>query len=1248
MSVQALRLEIADFIDANHWRWTLTDANGAFLADHAVALDPKEPKYQALFDLPAFLRHYSAPDNRDADERRLLRDVGAWIGEIVLGRGICEKILAQGLPPIIVRVVVPQTAERLLVFPLEIGHAGGKPLALQGVSLLFEIPGAAPAAAAPIGDRLRLLALFSLPPAGSPLNLRRERQMLRALVRRLTGAARLAIELRVLQYGVTRASLLHALEEGEGWDVIHFSGHGLPGSLVLESPDGTPDLIPSVEVAELLRQGGKKLKLVVLSACLSAAASIQQTLAWLGEAPQMHQKPAAASTPAAAALEAFEAAPTVARALVRTLDCAVLAMRYAVEDEFAIALAGAVYDRLFLQRQSLPRATQRALSAAVGDDGSAAGALSMVTPALFGAKAAELELVPPRGPAAHFVVEETGLAHFPREPEHFVGRVNAMTRASAALAADSEKSGILFHGMAGAGKTSCAVELAYHHQAAARFQAFVWYSAPEPDKDIALALRDFALAMEKQLPGFKMVHVVDRVETFKDWLPHLTEMLESNGVLIVLDNLESLLTEFERWRDERWGLLIDALLRPGGLSRAVLTSRIRPAGLPVSTELIAVHALPLDEALLLVRELPNLRRLLDGTAPGTSLVVGRELVRRTLRLVQGHPKLIQLAENLAADPERLAGQLERADAEQGSGELDAFFREGETHFDAAAFTASLRNWTNGIAGALPEAARTFFHFLCAIEEGDRDSWVIDANWADLLKRIGGPEQAPGIAELLTPLLTAGLVEKKTLGADGKAFEVMIHPGVAEAARTQAGLAFQQAVDVELSATWHVVMQRALDKYGSAPGRGTEIVRAGLSAFPYLNRRQEWEMASWMLEQVVGVDVSPATVAAVLPRMRRVAGATTGTTGGLGDRRLLGRVLRIAGRAGEAEPLMRAVIAQAADRGEFDIASGAAGELAALLEESGRVGEALSIVEQKVKYSRCAGFGPWTRLSDEARRLQILASRGEHESVLQRVIELRSQMEALPTSDIWSEPVPIWSACELVLGVGRESASALAEWQQALDLNREILRSKQARGVPQLDWARARFNDYYPLARLHRYKEAGDLLVACRSVFEHENDLESLAAVLGALGSLESDRGRPAEARHFESTALRYEYMIGKPGPVAVSHFNLANHIVRGGGEWGEVLAHRLAAVFITVLTQSGDAVRYLAQLGLDCQRAGPQGRAALPTDFVVLCAIVERIEGVRFHEMMERVMAGKIAGDQLLQAVLAGIEPRLDRGAEIG
>ncbi|MGC2079852.1 MAG: hypothetical protein WA728_28310, partial [Xanthobacteraceae bacterium] len=500
-----------------------------------------------------------------------------------------------------------------------------------------------------------------------------------------------------------------------------------------------------------------------------------------------------------------------------------------------------------------------------------------------------------------------------------------MTRASAALAPEGEKSGVLFYGMAGAGKTSCAVELAHHHQAVDRFQAFVWYRAPDADKDIALALRDFALAMEKQLPGFTMVHVVDQADHLKVWLPRLTKMLEDRAVLVVLDNLESLLTESGGWRDERWSMLIDALLTPGGLSRAVLTSRIRPARLPTSVEVLPVNALRLDEALLLVRELPNLRKLLGGAVPGTSLQAGRELVHRTLRLVQGHPKLIEFAENLAADPLRLAAQLDRADAAAGSGGLDTFFRDGISHFDAIQFTTLLFDWTTGIAKALSEAARTFFQFLCLLEEGDRESWIIERTWANVLRRLARPQPAPAIAEVLTPLLAAGLVEKKTSDNGTAGFELLIHPGVAEAGRAQAGSPFQEAVDLELPQVWRTMMALALNRKVSEAAK--RVARAGLAAFPYLERRQEWRKAAGMVEQVILNHATPATLAAVLPRIRSIVDATAGMKEETIYRGILAQALALAGQHQDAEAQVRRVLQQALDRKEYRTAAMAANNLA---------------------------------------------------------------------------------------------------------------------------------------------------------------------------------------------------------------------------------------------------------------------------------------------------------------------------------
>ena len=58
--------------------------------------------------------------------------------------------------------------------------------------------------------------------------------------------------------------------------------------------------------------------------------------------------------------------------------------------------------------------------------------------------------------------------------------------------------------MAGGGKTACAVELAYNH--AESFPLMAFHRAPDDGQDITAALTDFALALERQLPGLTLAH----------------------------------------------------------------------------------------------------------------------------------------------------------------------------------------------------------------------------------------------------------------------------------------------------------------------------------------------------------------------------------------------------------------------------------------------------------------------------------------------------------------------------------------------------------------------------------------------------------------------------------------------------------------------------------------------------------------------------------------------------------------------
>ncbi len=222
-----LRLEIAEFKDADHWRWRLTDANEAFLADHVVALDRNEPRRQALFDLRAYLWQHSAPDKRDQDERRLLNEIGAWIGETVLGREIGEKILASGFPPITVRVIVPQAAERLLVMPLEIAHARGTPLADAGRQPGFRDAGCE--AAGGCADRRPAAAACGVQPAAG----RQPRSICAASGRCCVRLFAVSPDRRLScafsnMASLARLSVTSYAKERVGIFSI-FPGHGLPG-----------------------------------------------------------------------------------------------------------------------------------------------------------------------------------------------------------------------------------------------------------------------------------------------------------------------------------------------------------------------------------------------------------------------------------------------------------------------------------------------------------------------------------------------------------------------------------------------------------------------------------------------------------------------------------------------------------------------------------------------------------------------------------------------------------------------------------------------------------------------------------------------------------------------------------------------------------------------------------------------------------------------------------------------------------
>ena len=717
-------------------------------------------------------------------------------------------------------------------------------------------------------------------------------------------------------------------------------------------------------------------------------------------------------------------------------------------------------------------------------------------------------------------------------------------------------------------------------------------------------------------------------------------------MLLVLDNLETLLTPEGAWRDPRWSSLIGALTEHGGESRLVVTSRIRPAGLGPQVLTLPVHALSLAEAVALARELANLRGLLHADAgpvraqTGAEVDADRDRVRRVLHVVQGHPKLLELADAAAADRERLDAQLASAEQAAAGDQLEAFFRDGASTLDPGQFLAALATWTGTTLTALPEAARLLAQFLACVEDGDRQPGIIEATWPELWRRLGRPGDPPDPGPLLEVLAAGALIQPEyPPAADGAQQSAArpamtpvmyrIHPGVA-AAISAAAEQVREGTDAVLAAFWPAVADQARQREGGEDS--ALIVEAGLAAAPYLLRRHDWGTASTLLEHATVRDESPGVIQAALPALRRVAAATQAPD----DLAILGRALRTVDPA-EAERLLRDALHAAASGGRDRLASGIAAELVILLRDTGRLGEALDLARQKAAYTRQAGLGPWTQLLDQARPLQILSLMGEHEQVLAQTAGLRARMSELPARPAGNDPVAPWNVREFILDTGCNSAQALGRWQQCLDLNAEITASTRQRGAGLHEITRTRYNDAVPLIRLGRLEQAAQLLRECQQVFEDHADTTGLAMVLSTRADLENMLGHQGAAGEFDRTALRLRYARPDPRDIAISHYSLASHLDAAGGDRGAQRAHRLAAALIFQMTgMSHELASTQRALAAELRHDSGAGTdtGPLPATVTEVIQVAEQTDGVRLGDLIAALEPDPGAAEDALARIL--------------
>ena len=236
----------------------------------------------------------------------------------------------------------------------------------------------------------------------------------------------------------------------------------------------------------------------------------------------------------------------------------------------------------------------------------------------------------------------------------------------------------------------------------------------------------------------------------------------------------------------------------------VLTSRRLPAAVTPGCEVVAVHALGRDEAVLLARQLPNLANLLS-VQPGTR-VDGPRVVRQVLEVAGGHPKLLELADAHATDPailDQLLGDARQAWQTHGTDPTQHVTNPTPPASTEAVgvYLDVLDNWATQAVEHLDDPARLLLQLLCGVVETDRTSHVVDGNWADLWQRLQQPDPTPDPAPLLDRLVDAALTDRQPHD-DTDVY--LIHPAVADAIHTATPPDTQTAINTELAAYWNTL------------------------------------------------------------------------------------------------------------------------------------------------------------------------------------------------------------------------------------------------------------------------------------------------------------------------------------------------------------------------------------------------------------------------------------------------------------
>jgi tetratricopeptide (TPR) repeat protein len=648
-------------------------------------------------------------------------------------------------------------------------------------------------------EPLRVLFVFAEARGSRPLGARQERlDLLRLFEQEIYPRRRVVAHF--LSHGVTRERLESQIRDNGGYHIVHWSGHMHLNLLELAKPGGAKDHISGQQLLRLFTRpdvGGFIPRFFFLSACYSggipgvndwadflAIAQGKEAVTKQGEDKQLDfkQQPGFTGT---------------AHALLQGGVPTVVAMRYAVGDDYARELAVEFYRALLAHTQPKSAAAALTLARAALQDGekhdlSRFAVCDHATPVLYGAEQPGLVLAEgsspalhPHNPRLHQIAELTMAAH-----EHFVGRTWELEGLGSNFIGSSGGAEVtpvaVITGLGGMGKTALVAEALALWES--RFEWVLLYQAKPTALGFEATLRDIDLRLRGELGRYhdhvqaRPADAIYRDETadftgderLERLTRNLVRAMMDEPILLVLDNFETNLKSHAEpacalgepvWacQEAAWTTCLGALATQlaGSPSRVLITCRRPLAALAVGACYpVRLGPLPAPEAALFLTAHPALTGMVFGADAGEA-----KLARWLLSASRFHPLLMDRLAMLAADPERrtqLLNALDSLEKSKDFSQLPALFatRPGDPKELAYLDDALATSLDQIIGSASPDARRLLWIVAVANDpvalELLRSVWRGESHEQQQLRRL---QQLVDMMSQLPPQLQAKLQAK---------------------------------------------------------------------------------------------------------------------------------------------------------------------------------------------------------------------------------------------------------------------------------------------------------------------------------------------------------------------------------------------------------------------------------------------------------------------------------------------------------